>query len=177
MTSLNHNTKLLSYVKPARLGNVYPNKTMEDNFNQSFQCFYGNCNKEYLSKYSLKRHINSKHLKIKPHVCEICSKAFIANQLLKEHMLVHTGEKPKQCPICYKHFRHASQLSSHKKMHSTDEIDRIAAGNLRLTILISRFGGLPKEEIEDLNPNNEMIELPMIKFAHKRPESTTDISG
>jgi uncharacterized Zn-finger protein len=99
----------------------------------------------YLSKYCLKRHINSNHLKIKPHVCQVCSKAFITNQLLREHMPVHTGEKPKQCPICYKRFRHASQLSTHKKTHPRELLDTLKDGRLLLSKLIEKFGGLPEE--------------------------------
>lgn len=99
----------------------------------TFPCYHSNCDKVYLSKYSLRRHIKSFHLKIKPFVCPICSKAFIANPLLQEHLLVHTGEKPRQCTVCLKRFRHASQLSAHKKVHTLNDMSAGGSTALSLT--------------------------------------------
>lgn len=104
-----------------------------------FQCYYSDCGKTYNTRFNLRRHINSTHLKIKNFICEICSKHFVSKQNLKEHNFIHTGEKPFPCdePGCCKRFRQVSQLSIHKRIHYRD-----------------RIGNKKCEEILCLNPFN-----------------------
>ena len=84
-----------------------------------FQCYYSECGKTYKTRFNLRRHINSTHLKIKGFTCPECNKPFVSKQNLKEHHYIHTGEKPFPCdePGCLKRFRQVSQLSIHKRIH------------------------------------------------------------
>ena len=84
-----------------------------------FQCYYSECGKTYKTRFNLRRHINSTHLKIKGFTCPECNKPFVSKQNLKEHHYIHTGEKPFPCdePGCSKRFRQVSQLSIHKRIH------------------------------------------------------------
>ncbi|KAI0701809.1 hypothetical protein BC835DRAFT_1411293 [Cytidiella melzeri] len=54
----------------------------------------------YVSKKHLvKRHIESKHLQIKPITCEICGKGFSQRTNYATHMNTHTGAAPHKCPF------------------------------------------------------------------------------
>uniref|UniRef100_A0A8C4HZC1 C2H2-type domain-containing protein n=1 Tax=Dicentrarchus labrax TaxID=13489 RepID=A0A8C4HZC1_DICLA len=57
----------------------------------------------------------AKHMRLRPFVCEICSKAFRLNNELKKHMMVHTGERPFTCPRCGKTFTRKSRLREHRE--------------------------------------------------------------
>jgi uncharacterized Zn-finger protein len=89
-----------------------------------FQCYYSECGKTYKTRFNLRRHINSSHLKIKGFKCPECNKPFVSKQNLKEHHYIHTGEKPFPCdePGCSKRFRQVSQLSIHKRIHYRQRI-------------------------------------------------------
>lgn len=49
--------------------------------------------------------------------CSICSRKFLAQAHLNDHMLIHTGEFPYKCMFCSRPFRHKSGLNSHHKRH------------------------------------------------------------
>mmetsp|Transcript_836 Transcript_836/g.1900 ORF Transcript_836/g.1900 Transcript_836/m.1900 type:complete len:159 (+) Transcript_836:492-968(+) len=89
-----------------------------DNMEQElYRCYYDRCTRTYSSKYNLRRHVNSTHLRIRSFTCEKCDKKFTSKQSLKEHFYIHTGEKPFTCFEigCNKRFRQASQLNVHRK--------------------------------------------------------------
>ena len=49
--------------------------------------------------------------------CNVCSRKFLAQAHLNDHMLIHTGEFPFKCMFCSRPFRHKSGLNSHHKRH------------------------------------------------------------
>lgn len=53
-------------------------------------------------------------------LCPTCGNDFCTKQILKQHMLIHSGEKPHQCSYCQKKFRNTSSLKEHIRVH-TDE--------------------------------------------------------
>ena len=67
---------------------------------------------DYSTKNSLKKHVNSVHLNIKPVQCEVCDKKLRSNIQLKLHIRSVHQKKTEQCDICFKYVR---SLRQHKK--------------------------------------------------------------
>lgn len=78
-----------------------------------------NCDREYKTKFNLKKHVEMTHMGLKFFVCEICSKSLSSKQVLDEHMNKHLGIKPHKCSICRQKFRHYSHLALHRRKHSS----------------------------------------------------------
>lgn len=83
----------------------------------AYCCPCPNCDKEYKSKFNLKKHFQLSHLKQKLFVCDICQKSLSSKQVLEEHLNKHNGIKRHKCETCYKEFRHYSHLALHRKKH------------------------------------------------------------
>ncbi|OMJ83228.1 hypothetical protein SteCoe_15880 [Stentor coeruleus] len=81
-------------------------------------CMYADCGSEYATKFNLKRHVESVHMKLKKFKCQICGVLFSSKQSIKEHFHIHMGFMPFKCVACDKSFRQASQLSLHKRIHA-----------------------------------------------------------
>ncbi|KAF7352799.1 Zinc finger protein GLIS2 [Mycena venus] len=73
----------------------------------------GTCH--YWSKKQLvKRHVETTHLKFRPFVCDICSKAFPQKTSLEIHRHGHTGDKPHVCKYdCGKTFKDPARRHRH----------------------------------------------------------------
>ena len=107
-----------------------------------FLCYYPDCAKTFVTKFNLRRHVNSTHLAIKAYTCPVCLKRFACKQNLSEHNFIHTGEKPFGCPQpgCGKRFRQASQLCVHRKTHKMEvEMCRSYDFELKLTHLLAHL--------------------------------------
>lgn len=93
-------------------------KTLHDISVTMYCCMYANCGSEYATKFNLKRHVESVHMRIKKFKCETCGTMFSSKQSLKEHFHIHLNSMPFKCISCNKAFRQASQLSLHKRIHA-----------------------------------------------------------
>ncbi|KAF2744226.1 hypothetical protein M011DRAFT_461024 [Sporormia fimetaria CBS 119925] len=60
-------------------------KTHDPDRVKAFQCTYTGCNKPFGRKTDLDRHINSVHLKAKPHRCGRCKATFARKDTLRRH--------------------------------------------------------------------------------------------
>ena len=78
-------------------------------------CMFENCNKEYRSKFNLKRHVQVYHLRAKQVQCHVCFKFFRIQQNLIEHSYIHTQDKPYSCRFCGEKFRHKSSHLKHER--------------------------------------------------------------
>jgi len=79
------------------------------------------CNKTFIKKAHMDRHIKGVHIGEKNVFCEICPKTFLTQEQLKQHIVIHTGEKNFHCDICPKSFAHSSTLDKHKHMHTGEK--------------------------------------------------------
>ncbi|KAJ7638801.1 hypothetical protein FB45DRAFT_412600 [Roridomyces roridus] len=66
-------------------------------------------------KQSVKRHISTKHMKIKPYVCDICERAFGQKTARDGHWNTHSDNRPHQCEYCDESFKDASRKLRHKQ--------------------------------------------------------------
>lgn len=62
-------------------------------------CDFIECERMFKAKYSLTRHIKSKHFKKKKFLCKQCNKRFALQHNLKEHEFIHTQALPYVCGI------------------------------------------------------------------------------
>lgn len=54
------------------------------------------------------------------HACTLCRKSFKTQNILRQHMRIHTGDKPFVCDICKKAFSQMASLKYHQATHSDD---------------------------------------------------------
>lgn len=78
------------------------------------------CNKIYGNQKSLRIHIRSYHLMLRPFKCSQCGMEFYKNIELKMHMVKHTGVRDFECGVCNKAFGRKSTLREHMRIHTND---------------------------------------------------------
>ena len=74
---------------------------------------------DMVAKGRFSRHMKQKHLDAKERKfkCEYCSKSFVDNTRLKDHVNIHTGEKPHKCKFCNVAFANFSNKAAHERSH------------------------------------------------------------
>ncbi|XP_049944718.1 zinc finger protein 676-like isoform X3 [Schistocerca serialis cubense] len=72
------------------------------------------------SKHQKKRRIR-KRPDTKPHICDLCGKAFPLVGSLKSHQRTHSGERPYGCDLCGKTFVQAVHLRNHRVTHTAEK--------------------------------------------------------
>ncbi|XP_049843856.1 zinc finger protein 436-like isoform X2 [Schistocerca gregaria] len=72
------------------------------------------------SEHQKKRRIR-KRPDTKPHVCDLCGKAFPLVGSLKSHQRTHSGERPYGCDLCGKTFVQAVHLRNHRVTHTAEK--------------------------------------------------------
>lgn len=97
----------------------------QEQFNRKHKC--NKCDASFKRHEHLKLHINSVHLKIKPHKCfhPGCDKSFSQIGDRNVHMMIHSDEKLYVCSSesCKKAFRLAKGLRVHEKIHLAKKKD------------------------------------------------------
>lgn len=87
---------------------------------KNFVCSQPGCNKEYSTKFALKRHLIT-HSGKRQFACKLCDRKFALEQYLKEHEYIHTNETPYVCGIdgCSESFRQRAKLCIHRMSHKS----------------------------------------------------------
>ncbi|XP_063911178.1 zinc finger protein 239-like [Zophobas morio] len=87
------------------------------------QCNF--CSKVFSKAESLQKHLNEKHISVKPsekkHLCDLCGKGFTQKNKLDIHYRVHTGIKPYTCGHCNKCFTKKDYLVMHERTHTGEK--------------------------------------------------------
>ena len=125
-------------------------------------CMYANCGSEYATKFNLKRHVESVHMRIKKFKCQVCETLFSSKQSLKEHFHIHIGSMPFKCVTCDKAFRQASQLSLHKRIHAIKGTPSVFVKSTA----VEEFSDFQCIKVES-EVNNKITELPGISEERK----------
>jgi KRAB domain-containing zinc finger protein len=71
------------------------------------------CDYKCKKAHRLKFHIDTVHLGVKTHLCELCPAAFATKNTLNKHILSHTDERNFKCKFCEKAFHTKGNLETH----------------------------------------------------------------
>lgn len=85
---------------------------------KEFKC--NMCPKVFTISGKLGVHIQTVHLKMKRHNCEVCERKFYSKLGLKEHMVRHGGQSEFQCSVCKKVYARKYTLREHMRIHEND---------------------------------------------------------
>ncbi|CAG9854983.1 unnamed protein product [Phyllotreta striolata] len=75
------------------------------------------CQRAFKRREHLYQHIKL-HTGFRPYICEQCNKAFMRKEHLLRHSTLHSGQKNFTCHICNKSFSRNDNLIKHRKTHN-----------------------------------------------------------
>ncbi|TBU64028.1 hypothetical protein BD310DRAFT_915207 [Dichomitus squalens] len=101
-------------------------------------------------KHLVKRHIESKHLQLRPCKCKFCGKGFSQKSNLDTHLNTHTNNAPHKCHYCDEHFkdparRHRHMIQVHRHVSS-----RTKKGRLGTDVRAGSVAEASGPDVEDL---------------------------
>ncbi|GBE79626.1 Zinc finger protein [Sparassis crispa] len=145
------------YARPPKPTNKPPNELTDKE--KEYTCTWRLVNKDgstspcpyHGKRHLMKRHIESKHFKLRPCICHICGKGFAQKSNLQTHINTHTGETPHKCPYpnCEISFSDPARRHRHmKKDHQ--HVSSRSKKNRREPIDTS-------PEVSELDEDDEMI--------------------
>ena len=83
---------------------------------KAYKCCYTGCDKKYTRQYSLKRHIDTVHKRLRPFACtyDSCDMTFGLKQTLDSHIrFKHTKQRNYRCSTCSQMFITSGNLNAH----------------------------------------------------------------
>ncbi|KAJ2981998.1 hypothetical protein NUW54_g10804 [Trametes sanguinea] len=104
---------------------------------ESEECMYSS------KKHLVKRHIESKHLQLRPCICPICGKGFAQKSNLETHINTHTGRAPHQCNYCEKRFKDPARRHRHMTDDHSHVPSRTKKGRMTAEVPPSSVGSSP----------------------------------
>ncbi|XP_037388207.1 zinc finger protein 12-like isoform X2 [Pygocentrus nattereri] len=78
------------------------------------------CSKSFKNNVLLKKHMLT-HQKERAHRCEFCGKCYSHSHALQNHIRTHAGEKPYHCKFCNKTFDRKGHVQDHEKIHTGEK--------------------------------------------------------
>lgn len=121
--------------------------------NRLISCSYENCNRTYLSKYSLNQHVKTKHYG-KRFYCDICSAGLTSKTILIQHIQRHNVKKAKIQPKKQKQKKKRKDTGMPKRSAITKLIGLDLPSSLE-KIILERDSTVAKTEESDKNLNNK----------------------
>ena len=84
------------------------------------------CSKGFLKEYDMTNHIDKEHLKEVKHICEDCGKGFTNKYEYRSHKWRHDNKGRYQCPSCDKKYNNRKNLIQHfRKFHPDQSLDLV----------------------------------------------------
>jgi len=87
-----------------------------------FKCSWPNssCSKSFVAQKDLEEHLLFHSSERRPYKCEKCTKGFSSKKIYKEHIKLHSNIKSHICEVCNKSFARKDSLEVHQSVHTKE---------------------------------------------------------